>query len=70
MVWTINLADGCGFTYSDMVRIDEIVEIGDTYNLVTDMGDMWMEKNKCYMTENYIEYQGEWFVAEFRRIEC
>jgi len=69
MVWTMNLADGKGFNYFDMVQIDEIVEVGDNYNLVTDMGDMWLNKDHCYMADGYIEYQGEWFVAEFRRLD-
>lgn len=59
MVWTINLADGMGFTYSDMVRIHEVVEIGGSYNLVTDMGDVWLEKDCCFVAEDYIEYNSD-----------
>lgn len=68
MVWTINLADGKGFSYCDILQIDEMVEIGSTYNLVTDMGDMWLEKDRCVVGEDFIEYRGEWFVADFRRL--
>lgn len=69
--YTMHLTDGKGFDYYDVVDIHEIVIIGDTYNLVTDIGDMWIERDCCYRycDDNgklqYLEYRGSWFTAYF-----
>ena len=72
--YTMHLTDGKGFDYYDVVVIHEIVTIGNTYNLVTDMGDMWIEKDNCYRwygdneVLQYLEYRGSWFTAYFERM--
>lgn len=45
--WIINIIDKIGFSCYDVVDVREIVDIGNTYNVVTDQGDMWLEKDYC-----------------------
>ena len=71
--YSLHLTDGKGFNYYDVVVIYEIVEIGDTLNVITDLGDMWMEIDSCYRyweddILRLLEYHGSWFIVRFELI--
>lgn len=72
--YTIHLTDGSGFNYYDVVVIHEIVVVSDSYNVITDMGDMWLEINSSYRrcdedgVLQYLEYRGNKFTVYVERI--
>ena len=45
--WLIKIEDKIGFSYYDVIDHLEIVSLGDTYNVITDQGDIFLEKEKC-----------------------
>ena len=45
--WLIKIEDRIGFSYYDVIDHLEIVNLGDTYNVITDQGDIFLEKEKC-----------------------
>ena len=38
------------------VEIDGIIEMDDSYNIIFNTGEMFMDKNKCIFTKDRIEY--------------
>lgn len=52
--WIINVIDKIGFSCYDVVDVREITSIGDSYNVVTDQGDMWLEKDYCTIKKNAV----------------
>lgn len=44
-MYTITIMDKVGFSYYDMIEIYEVVDLGTTYNLITNTGDIFMEKD-------------------------
>lgn len=47
MKYFINIIDKVGFSCFDIVDVLEVVDIGNQFNIVTGMGDMWIEKDYC-----------------------
>ena len=71
--WIINIMDKVGFSCYDVMDIMEIVDVGDTFNLVTGRGDMWLEKDYCFVREDdgkimSIEYSTEYINVYVERI--
>ena len=54
--WIINIIDKIGFSCYDVVDIREVIDLGDTYNIITTEGDMFLEKDYCNITSEVIEY--------------
>ena len=46
---TITIIDKVGFSCYSTINIIDIADLGDTYDLITDDGDIFMEKDKCYI---------------------
>ena len=72
-MYTINVEGRGGFSYCDIIQVREVLDVGDSYNLVTDMGDMWMEKKYCFMVRDddilrYAEYRGSWMTVYVEEI--
>jgi len=44
-MYTITIMDKVGFSYYDMIEIYEVIDLGTTYNLITNTGDIFMEKD-------------------------
>lgn len=51
-MYTIHITDKIGFTYYDIINISDVIDLGDTYNIITDIGDMWLDKDNCYIIYN------------------
>lgn len=71
--WLINIADKIGFCSYDVLDILELVDMGDTYNLITGAGDMWLEKEYCVVVTDStgivsIEYDSEAINVYLERI--
>lgn len=43
--YTISVIDHRGLSYYDEIQVCEVVDLGDTYNLITTKGDMFLEKD-------------------------
>lgn len=50
-MWSINVVDKVGFSCYDIIDVREIIDMGDSYNIITTMGDMFIEKEYCNMDE-------------------
>ena len=46
--WIINIMDKIGFSCYDVIDA-EIIDLEDTFNLITSNGDIWLEKDYCYI---------------------
>lgn len=62
-MYTIALIDKIGFSYYDVVDICEVIDLGDTYNLITTKGDIFVDKDNANITINNnvlqcVEYTG------------
>lgn len=70
--WIINIMDKIGFSCYDVVDILEIVDLGDSFNLITGRGDMWLEKDYCNIRGNgiieSIEYSTDYINIYVERI--
>ena len=58
--WIINVVDKIGFSCYDVVDIHEVIDLGNTYNLITGTGDIFLDKDYCNITENTIEYNTDY----------
>lgn len=67
--WIINIMDKIGFSCYDVVDILEIVDLGDSFNLITGRGDMWLEKDYCNIRGNIIEYSTDYINIYIERID-
>ena len=50
-MWSINVVDKVGFSCYDIIDVREIIDMGDSYNIITTMGDIFIEKEYCNMDE-------------------
>lgn len=57
--WVISIIDKSGFSYYDTIDMPEIIDLGNTYNIVTNMGDMFLAKDNCTIGDDIIQYQGK-----------
>ena len=55
----LTVMDKIGFSCYSTIQVLELVDLGDTYNLITDNGDLFLEKDRCVVTSSSIEYEGE-----------
>lgn len=56
--YIINIIDNIGLNYYDVINILEIIDLGDTYNIITNNGDLFLYKdylNIIYNNYNNIE---------------
>lgn len=56
--YIINIIDNIGLNYYDVIDILEIIDLGDTYNIITNNGDLFLYKdylNIIYNNYNNIE---------------
>ena len=56
--YIINVIDNIGLNYYDVINILEIIDLGDTYNIITNNGDLFLYKdylNIIYNNYNDIE---------------
>lgn len=68
--WIVNIMDKIGFSCYDVVDILEIVDLGDSFNLITCRGDMWLEKDYCNIRDNgIIEYSTDYINIYMERID-
>lgn len=68
--WIINIMDKIGFSCYDVVDILEVVDLGDSFNLITGRGDMWLEKDYCNIRGNgIIEYSTDYINIYMERID-
>ena len=51
MKYTVNVIDKVGFSCYDVVDILDVVDLGDTYNLITGTGDIFLDKEYCYVAK-------------------
>lgn len=54
----LTVMDKIGFSCYSTIQVLELVDLGDTYNLITDNGDVFLEKDRCVVTDHSIEYEG------------
>lgn len=57
--YIINVIDNIGLNYYDVINILEIIDLGDTYNIITNNGDLFLYKdylNIIYNNYNDIEF--------------
>lgn len=47
--WVINIIDKIGFSCFNTIQVLELVDLGDTYDIITDDGDIFLEKDYCYV---------------------
>ena len=47
-MYTVHITDKIGFTYYDIINISDVIDLG----IITDMGDMWLDKDNCYIIYN------------------
>lgn len=66
--WMVNIIDKIGFSCYDVTNVLEIVDLGNTYNIITDEGDMFLQKDYCTIEENIIEYNTEHINVYLARI--
>ena len=45
-MYSLFCTDENGFSYYDTIEVGDAVELADVWDIVTSMGDMWMEKNR------------------------
>lgn len=58
-MWSITIESGDGFKYGGVIDIVNVLDMGDTYNVMGDMGeDIYMPKGGCYFDNNMIQYRG------------
>ena len=50
-MWSINVVDKVGFSCYDVIDVREIIDMGDSYNIITTTGDMFIEKEYCNIDE-------------------
>lgn len=50
-MWSINVVDKVGFSCYDIIDVREIIDMGDSYNIITTTGDMFIEKEYCNIDE-------------------
>lgn len=73
-IYSLFCTDENGFSYYDTMRVADMVELADVWNLVTDMGDMWMEKDRTVVERTpdgeivKITYGGEWLQVVIEKI--
>lgn len=68
--WIVNIMDKIGFSCYDIVDILEVVDLGDSFNLITGRGDMWLEKDYCNIRDNgIIEYSTDYINIYMERID-
>lgn len=68
-MWMLEIKDG-DFKYHNVVDVVDILDMGDTYNVVTDMcGNMWLPKRYCYLDHNMIQYRGEGITVSLQDME-
>lgn len=46
IMYSLFCTDENGFSYYDTIEVGDAVELADVWDIVTSMGDMWMEKNR------------------------
>ena len=52
--WIVNVMDKVGFSCYDVIDVLELIDLGDTYNLITGGGDIFLEKNMCVVNKKVI----------------
>lgn len=62
--YIVNVMDKIGFSCYDVVDVQEIVDLGSTFNVITGRGDMFIDKEYCVVRRvgaqiESIEYDGE-----------
>ena len=73
-IYSLFCTDENGFSYYDTMRVADMVELADVWDLVTDMGDMWMEKDRTTVGRSaggeleMVEYRGEWLRVVVEKI--
>lgn len=66
--WIINIIDKVGFSCYDVTDLIEVVDLGDTYNIITGDGDMFLEKDYCNITDTVIEYNTEYINVYLEKV--
>jgi hypothetical protein len=76
--WIINIIDKIGFSCYDVIDIQEVVDLGDTYDLITGRGDIFLEKDYCIVNKKIIneysyistiEYNTDYLNVYMERLE-
>lgn len=73
--WIINIMDKVGFSCYDLVDVREVVDLKDCYNIITDTGDMFIEKDYCNIVYGVtgsirsIEYKNELIEVFIERLD-
>lgn len=55
--WMVNVTDKVGFSCYDVIDIDNIVDMGDTYNIMAGDTDMYLDKKYCDISGDLIKYR-------------
>jgi hypothetical protein len=66
--WIINIIDKIGFSCYDVVEVFEVVDLGDTYNIITAEGDIFLEKDYCYISGGVVQYNTEFINVYMEKI--
>lgn len=55
--YMLHMNNNVGFSQYDIIFIREVVDLGDTYNLITSTGDIFLDKDYCNISEDIITYE-------------
>lgn len=53
----INIVTAKGFCYYDIINMEDVVDLGDSYNIMTTTGDIFIDKDCCN-----IEYRDDYMI--------
>lgn len=54
--WTLTIVNKTGFSCYTIIDIDEIMDMGDSYNVVANGMEIWMDKEHCVVKPECIHY--------------
>lgn len=57
MDYIINVVDSKGFSWYSTITIREIIKLGDTYNIITENGDIFISEDNSKFINSCIIYK-------------
>ena len=68
MDYIINVVDSKGFSWYSIITIREIIKIGDTYNIITENGDIFISEDNSKFINSCIIYKNNEVMVYIEKI--
>ena len=68
MDYIINVVDSKGFSWYSTITIREIIKIGDTYNIITENGDIFISEDNSKFINSCIIYKNNEVMVYIEKI--